>query len=132
MQPERRTERDTDATRPYERAAGGEELVYVIDTDRHDRHIETRGDHPDTTAKRFDVTGRRADSLGKYQDRPAFAGQLTDVLQRLPRARLALRQRKRVEVESRQIVVERVRETLPPGESLRKEVRLEELFGHGG
>ena len=75
------------------------------------------------------VAGPQA--LREDQDRPPAARQLADVLQRLARARLALRQRERVEEERRQVVVERVRQPLPPRVARREEVGLEELLGHG-
>ena len=57
--------------------------------------------------------GERSPS-GKDQHRQAVAGELADVLQRLPRAGLALRQREGVEEERRQVVVQRVGEPLAP------------------
>ena len=72
----------------------------------------------------------RAHALRKNQHREAVAGDLADVAQRLPRAGFALRQRKRVEEERREVVVQPLAEHLAPRLTFREEVRLEELLRH--
>src|ERR1051325_7567003 len=73
--------------------------VDAFDTDWNDRNAEPCADHADAAAERTHLAAVGAFALGKDQNRPAVAGELADVLQGLPRAGLALRQRKRVEVE---------------------------------
>ena len=77
-----------------------------------------------------DLARLRPPPLGEDQHRKAGVEHLADVLQRLPRAGLALGQRERVEEQRRQVVVERVGEPGAPRVLRRKEVRLEEFLGH--
>src|SRR6185503_14318984 len=123
-------ERDADAARAYERAAHRHQPLDALDAHRNDRHPEPRADHADAAAKRFELARRRALALGKNQDRPAVTRELADVLQRLTRTCLALRERERVEVERREIVVQRIGEPLVPLVTGGEEVGLEEFLGH--
>src|SRR5262249_50334790 len=66
----------------------------------------------------------------KNQQGKAVAENLADVAKCLARARFSLRQRKRVEHQRREIVVETVGEPRESAVLLREEVRLEEFLGH--
>ena len=74
-----------------------QDLVEALDADRHDRDVEPRADHADAGAERADLALVLALAFREDQDRVAVGQDLADVAQRLPRARLALRQRERVE-----------------------------------
>ena len=107
-----------------------QDSVYPGDADGHDGDIESSRDHPDAAAKRGDFLRLGPHALGKDQDRPPSRNQLADVGQRVPRPRLALRDRERVEEARREVVVQRVRDPLPPRVFGRIEMRFEELFEH--
>src|SRR5262245_65235696 len=127
-QPQRLTERHADTPRPSHPPTDAKPLLQAIDADGDDGGVETRCDHADAGAERIDGATLGTVSLRKDQDRRAFAQQLADVPQGLPRAGLALWNGKRIEEERRQIVVETAGE--PGGAAVfrGKEMRREQFL----
>ena len=68
-----------------------EHLVEPLDADRHHRHVQAGADHADAGPEPVDLAGLGPPTLREDQDRKAGVEDLADVLQRLPRAGLALR-----------------------------------------
>jgi hypothetical protein len=90
-----------------------EHAIEPLDPHRHDRHVQPRADHPDAGPEGVDLLVLGPAALRKDQDREAIAQQLSNVAQGVPRAGLALGQRKGVEKAGSQIVVQAVRASLP-------------------
>src|SRR5262249_52849351 len=99
-----------------------QDFVEALDSDGDDRHVETRGNHPDSGPERPDLSSVGPLTLGKDEHRKAVLENLADVPHRLTCAGFALRQRERVEEQGRQIVVEAVREPRLAAELLGEKV----------
>ena len=98
----------------------------ITGTPRREAIIPT----PGRNGRDFAMVGPFA--FGKDQHREAVAEQLARIAQRLARARLALRQRERVEECRRQVVLEASRDSLAARVPLWEKMRLEEFLRHRG
>src|SRR5258708_39420855 len=98
-------------------------MLEAGDASRAVLRAELGRDHADAGAEPIDRTVLRAPSLGEDQQGMSISEQLADVTQGLSRARLALRQRERVEQQHRQVIVEAVGEPRQQRVLLRKEMR---------
>src|SRR5262245_55586929 len=98
-------------------------LVYPFDANRHDRNSQPGRDHPNSRPEAPDDAVAHALTLWEDQDRESAFDDLAHVSKRLARADLALRQRKGVEEEGREIVVEAVRKPFATRVLGRKEMR---------
>src|ERR1041385_5891904 len=94
-QPHRGTERYAHPPWPCHSRTRIEYPINAVDAHRDDRHVEPRRHHADPAAELVDLAGGEALAFGKDQRRPAVTRQLTGVAERLPRACLTLRKRKR-------------------------------------
>ena len=107
-----------------------EDAIDAFEADRNHRHAQPRRHHPDAGTKRTDFAMIGTLAFWKDQHREAVADELARVAQRLPRARLALWQRERVEKGGREVVLEASSHPLSTRVPLRKEMRLEEFLRH--
>src|SRR5688500_10899763 len=105
-----------------------EDPVDAFQADRDHRHAQSGSHHADTGAKRRDLAMVGALPYGKDEHRKAVADQLSRIPKRLSRARLALRQRKRVEDRRRQVVLEAACEPLSSRIPFWEKVRLEKFL----
>src|SRR5687768_6705335 len=108
-----------------------QDLVDVVNADGDDRKLEPRGDHANAAAKGGHLSTFRAHTFGKDQYRETVTGHLGHLPQRLPCAGLPLRKPKSVEEERGEVVVQTLRENVPPRLPFRKEMRLEKFLQHG-
>src|SRR5262249_50662170 len=104
----------------------------TFDTHRYHGEIELRRDHSDARTEAVDLAGVGSLAFRKNQHGVSAFHHLADVAQRLPGARLTLRQRKRVAEQRGQIVVQRIQEPPDPSVLLREKMRLEKLLRHRG
>src|SRR5580765_1256019 len=90
-QMQRLSERDSHSTGPRHSRGVMQHLVEPDDTHGYNGNIQTRRDHSDARHEAIDLARIRSLAFGKDQDRPVVRDEIADVLQRLPRAGLALR-----------------------------------------
>src|SRR5687767_5498304 len=107
-------------------------FLEAVQPDRNDWNVEARGNHTYAGLKAVDLAVIGSLSLRVNENRISLADEFPDVTQGLSGPRLALRQRERVEEESRQVVIEAVRRPLHPRVLRGMEMGLEELLRHGG
>src|SRR4051812_43150910 len=105
----------------------GEDLFETLQADRDDGHAEARRDHADARTERTDLSMFGPAPFREYQNRVPLPDELTHITKSLPRAGAGLRQRKCIEEERREVVVQAVGEPRLAAVLFREVVRVEEL-----